>query len=158
VSAQGEAGTEKYSKAEDEGLPIVSEDWIHDSVEEGVLKDIADYALGGLYFTLSNINVSKDAPSSPKKKAPAKKAPTKKAATKRKRDDDDEEEDEEEAEDEEKEVPDTKEKPAKMQKVMMKGRAPVDEDSGYVMSGQIYCDADIWSATLNQTDVKAGVL
>jgi hypothetical protein len=41
---------------------------------------------------------------------------------------------------------------------MMKGRAPVDEDSGYVMSGQIYCDADIWSATLNQTDVKAGVL
>ncbi|KAL0486628.1 poly ADP-ribose polymerase [Acrasis kona] len=134
-----ESGTSTYNKAKDYGISVVKESWIHDSVEEGKLQDVKKYSFDN--DADDDDDGEDDEEEKPKEvtKKPAK-------AVKRKREEDDEEDEESK----------TEEKPTKLTKMIVKGKAPVDEDSGYVMTGEIYCDNDVWSSTLNQTDVAAG--
>lgn len=184
-------------KATSYKIAIVKEEWVHDSIKEGKLKELSDYELKVDEKAASDDKgeSTSDTPAAAGTSADAAAAaattaaisasgrPKRAVRTAKKPSAPAEEEEEEDDEDHTtsrsrekkktaKATTDTttdsasawascawvaEEKEVKKAKVIVKGRAAVDEHSGLVDSGQVYEEGDdVYAVMLNQTDVAFG--
>jgi poly [ADP-ribose] polymerase len=166
-------GSAKTQSAEDKGLPIVTEDWVNASIKNGTLSTKAAQFLSGKPSGNSNSNA---APKTQKvtgnkrkvkaaaadedeeeeeeeKKKPAAKGKGKKAAVVLKSADNDDEE--EEADPAPKKPKSSyKSDPADIRTIVVKGKAPVDDQCTISSSVHVYTEGEeAWDACLNQTNI-----
>ena len=150
TSSEYETETAKIARAKSLDIWIVEEDFIQESLKKKKLVKEKDFC-----FEEPEGDDDDDEEEEEKEeeevKKPVQRVSTtivKKRSRKKKEEDETEEEQKEEQEEE---------RPTKMKKVVVKGKAAVDEDSGYTDDGIVYEDkAAVWSIMLNQTDVAYG--
>eukprot|EP00736_Rhodelphis_marinus_P007745 Rmarinus@m.20712 len=146
--AEVSSETKKVVDAKKRGAEIVSEDWLVDSMKKKKAQPAAKYSL------VSGSSTKK--PAGQKKKTaesvPTKNAP-KRASAKKRTAEPGSESDAEPSPPVKKQKIDKADDTAKV-KVIVKGRAPVDQYSGLVDKGHILDEGDtLWTCMLNQTNI-----
>lgn len=159
-------GSSKVSKAQKDGIDIVTAEWLSVSIKAGKKSTDKKLYLSGPAAAAADDDDDEE-DSKPAKKAPAKKAT---AAKRKKPVSDEEDEEEEDADDDADDAPKKSQKKsassgpsgsgsaepaARIKTVVVKGSAPVDEICPVHASVHVYTSGagDVYDAMLNQTNI-----